>query len=45
MSQPKFTAKRIGYLAASQCFNDQTEVLTLATNLIRKVKEQNNQIS
>ena len=37
MSQPKYTAKRIGYLAASQCFNDSTEVITLATNLIRKV--------
>jgi AP-3 complex subunit delta-1 len=37
MSQPRFTAKRIGYLAAAQCFNEQTEVIMLATNLIRKV--------
>ncbi len=37
MSQPKFTAKRIGYLTASQVFNEKTEVITLITHLIRKV--------
>merc|ERR1712029_987144 len=35
MSSTKFTEKRIGYLAASQSFQD-TEVLMLATNMIRK---------
>lgn len=39
MSQPKFTPKRIGYLAASQSFNEKTEVITLVTNLIRKVTD------
>jgi AP-3 complex subunit delta len=38
MSQSKFTAKRIGYLAASQSFSDTTEVVMLTTNLIRKVR-------
>ncbi len=37
MSQSKFTAKRIGYLTASQVFNEKTEVITLITHLIRKV--------
>jgi AP-3 complex subunit delta-1 len=37
MSSTKFTFKRIGYLAASQSFHEGTEVITLATNLIRKV--------
>eukprot|EP01114_Cavostelium_apophysatum_P002110 TRINITY_DN1183_c0_g1_i5.p1 TRINITY_DN1183_c0_g1~~TRINITY_DN1183_c0_g1_i5.p1 ORF type:complete len:1154 (-),score=375.58 TRINITY_DN1183_c0_g1_i5:267-3728(-) len=36
MTQQKFTAKRIGYLAACQSFHEGTEVITLATNLIRK---------
>ncbi|TPP62543.1 putative vesicle coat complex ap-3 delta subunit [Fasciola gigantica] len=36
MSCPKFTLKRIGYLAASQSFHPGTEVLMLTTNLIRK---------
>ncbi|CAG0891680.1 unnamed protein product [Darwinula stevensoni] len=36
MSSSKFTYKRIGYLAASQCFNDSTEVLMLTTNMMRK---------
>ncbi|VDN27204.1 unnamed protein product [Gongylonema pulchrum] len=36
MASPKFTEKRIGYMAASQCFYDGTDVLMLATNLIRK---------
>ncbi|CAH8626364.1 unnamed protein product [Schistosoma haematobium] len=36
MSSQKFTFKRIGYLAASQSFHSGTDVLMLATNLIRK---------
>ncbi|VDM55858.1 unnamed protein product [Angiostrongylus costaricensis] len=36
MASTKYTEKRIGYLAASQCFHDSTEVLMLTTNLIRK---------
>eukprot|EP00727_Mastigamoeba_balamuthi_P006954 m51a1_g288 Adaptor protein complex 3 (AP-3), delta subunit (1226) ;mRNA; f:332502-337407 len=36
MSCPKFTIKRIGYLAASQSFHDGTEVLMLITNLLKK---------
>ncbi|KAL5971341.1 AP-3 complex subunit delta-1 [Taenia solium] len=36
MSSSKFSYKRIGYLAASQCFGEQIDVLMLATNLIRK---------
>lgn len=32
-----FICQRIGYLAASQSFGEQTDVLMLATNLIRKV--------
>ncbi|CAF1176469.1 unnamed protein product [Rotaria sordida] len=36
MSSNRFTFKRIGYLAASQCFYDGTDVLMLTTNMIRK---------
>ncbi|KAL6733639.1 hypothetical protein Aduo_004271 [Ancylostoma duodenale] len=36
MASTKYTEKRIGYLAAAQCFHDTTEVLMLTTNLIRK---------
>ncbi|PAA75783.1 hypothetical protein BOX15_Mlig015612g2 [Macrostomum lignano] len=36
MSSPKFTFKRIGYLAASQSFHDGTDVIMLTTNLVRK---------
>eukprot|EP01119_Soliformovum_irregulare_P006547 TRINITY_DN1867_c0_g1_i1.p1 TRINITY_DN1867_c0_g1~~TRINITY_DN1867_c0_g1_i1.p1 ORF type:complete len:1143 (+),score=392.91 TRINITY_DN1867_c0_g1_i1:240-3431(+) len=36
MSQPKFTSKRVGYLAASQSYDDKTDVTLLATHLIRK---------
>ena len=38
IAQPKFSHKRIGYLAASQCFNESTDVMVLATNLIRKAR-------
>lgn len=37
IAQPKFSHKRIGYLAAAQCFSETTDVMVLATNLIRKV--------
>jgi AP-3 complex subunit delta-1 len=36
MSSTKFTYKRIGYLAASQSFHENTEVMMLTTNMIRK---------
>lgn len=36
MASPQFHIKSIGYLAASQCFSQDTEVLILATNLIKK---------
>lgn len=37
MSSTKFSHKRIGYLAASQSFHENTEVMMLTTNMIRKV--------
>lgn len=37
MSSAKYQQKRIGYLAAVQSFRPDTEVLMLATNLIKKV--------
>lgn len=36
MSYSIFTSKRIGYLAASQCFSKDTEVAMLTTSLFRK---------
>ncbi|OLL25522.1 AP-3 complex subunit delta [Neolecta irregularis DAH-3] len=36
MSSPKYLQKRIGYLAAVQSFNKDTDVLMLTTNLIKK---------
>ena len=39
MSNPRFTCKRIGYLAATQCFSEDTDVIMLCTNLIRKVRK------
>lgn len=36
MSSTKFTHKRIGYLAASQCFHEKMDVMMLTTNMIRK---------
>jgi len=36
MASTKFSEKRIGYLAATQSFNDETDVLMLTTNMIRK---------
>ena len=37
MSSTKHLQKRIGYLAAAQSFRAETEVLMLATNLLKKV--------
>jgi len=36
MSSPRFAHKRIGYLAACQGFNQNTEVILLTTNLLQK---------
>lgn len=36
MASPRFHQKQVGYLAASQCFNQETDVLILATNMIKK---------
>jgi AP-3 complex subunit delta len=36
MSSPRFAHKRIGYLAATQGFTQDTEVVLLATNLLKK---------
>ena len=38
MSSPKYIQKRVGYLGAVQSFRPDTEVLMLATNLLKKVK-------
>jgi len=38
MSSPKFMQKRVGYLAATQSFTTETDVLMLTTNLIKKVR-------
>jgi AP-3 complex subunit delta-1 len=38
MSSPKYHLKSIGYLAASQSFNQETDVLMLTTNLLKKVQ-------
>lgn len=37
MSSTKFTYKRVGYLSASQSFHENTDVMMLTTNMIRKV--------
>ena len=36
MSQQRFAHKRVGYLAASQSFQRDTEVVLLTTNLLKK---------
>ncbi|XP_066997437.1 AP-3 complex subunit delta-1 [Anabrus simplex] len=43
MSSSKFTYKRIGYLASSQSFHADTELLMLTTNMIRKDLNSQNQ--
>lgn len=37
ISRGNFSQKRDGYLAASQSFSEETEVIILITNVIRKV--------
>jgi AP-3 complex subunit delta-1 len=37
MSSSKYLQKRVGYLGAAQSFRPDTEVLMLATNLLKKV--------
>lgn len=39
MSSPQYIQKRVGYLGAVQSFRPDTEVLMLATNLLKKVKD------
>jgi AP-3 complex subunit delta-1 len=38
MSSPKMHLKTIGYLAATQSFDQDTDVLMLTTNLLKKVR-------
>ena len=38
MSSPKFHLKSMGYLAATQSFEQDTDVLMLTTNLLKKVR-------
>jgi len=42
MASSKFAEKRIGYLAATQSFTDDTDVLMLTTNMIRKDLQSSN---
>lgn len=37
MSSSKFSLKRVGYLAACVSFNDNTDVMMLTTNMLKKV--------
>ena len=39
MSSAKYLHKRVGYLGAVQSFRPDTEVLMLATNLLKKVSQ------
>jgi AP-3 complex subunit delta len=43
MSSPRFAHKRIGYLAACQTFTDDTDVVLLTTNLLKKEFQSPNQ--
>ena len=36
MSSQRFGHKRVGYLAAAQSFNEETDVILLTTNLLKK---------
>jgi hypothetical protein len=40
MSSPRYLQKRVGYLGAVQSFRPDTEVLMLATNLLKKVGQE-----
>ena len=37
MSSAKFSHKRVGYMAAALSFNDDTDILMLTTNMLKKV--------
>ena len=39
MSSPKYHLKAVGYLAATQSFGPETDVLMLTTNLLKKVRD------
>jgi len=39
MSSPKIHLKSVGYLGAVQSFNEDTDVLMLTTNLLKKVRD------
>lgn len=43
MADSNFQNKRIGYLAAAQCFTPNTDVIALTTNLFKKEMNSNNQ--
>jgi hypothetical protein len=45
MSSPKYHQKRVGYLGAVQSFRPDTEVLMLATNLLKKVRRWHTMLS
>ena len=38
MSSPRIHLKSVGYLGASQSFIEETDVLMLTTNLVKKVR-------
>lgn len=41
MSSPRIHLKSMGYLAATQSFEQDTDVLMLTTNLLKKVRQVN----
>jgi AP-3 complex subunit delta-1 len=41
MSSPRIHLKSMGYLAAAQSFSQDTDVLMLVTNTLKKVRESN----
>lgn len=43
MSSPRFHLKSVGYLAAVQSFEQDTDVLMLTTNLLKKVRSNDSQ--
>lgn len=43
MSSPKFHLKSVGYLGGAQTFNEDTDVLMLTTNLLKKVRGKHSQ--
>lgn len=45
MTMPRFAHKRVGYLAANQCFTEDTEVVLLCTNHLQKEFKSQNPVS